>query len=119
MNPHVLHHLLSLVAKTGDRLIVVDPTTEQPFVLMDLAHYTALIDDPVTFTAAPPSVATVNEDIAAWRASAGESISSAHRVDERPHAAPAVVTEPTAVYAAEPMQSATVDDDRFYVEPLE
>ena len=134
MDTQFLHHLLGLVAQTGDRLIVVDPTTNQPFVLMDLPHYTELIGRPTerreeaaSEVATHPSVATVNEDIAAWRATAGaQPVPPTSPPDVRTlHAAasPMVfsspIGEPSTTYSAEPLQSATVDDDRFYVEPLE
>lgn len=134
MDSHYLHHLLALAVQTGDRLIVIDPTTERPFVLMDLPQYTALTEGaahPVTPPAnVSPSVATVNEDIAAWRSSAvvhGETVSleqAGHETRATVASQPAVYAAPTvsaapAVFAPEPLQSAAVDDDRFYVEPLE
>lgn len=43
MDPQLLNHLLQLAAKTGDRLIVVDPNSQRPFVLMGIAQYEALL----------------------------------------------------------------------------
>ena len=38
-----MQRLLSLIEKTGDRLIVTDPAGEHPYVLMGLDHYEKLV----------------------------------------------------------------------------
>ena len=117
MDPQLLNHLLQLAAKTGDRLIVIDPTSRQPFVLMGVAQYEALVggvkttlpmqesDRTPTF-ATDPVVTQANAELAAWRASQQAAPTSD---------VPATVSG----FTPEPLQSAAVDDDRFYVEPLE
>lgn len=119
MDPQLLHHLLQLAARTGDRLIVVDPASQRPFVLMGIAQYEALVgggdahaipvgttvQDASAFTP-DPVVARANAELAAWRAS--QPVPPATDL-------PATV----AGFTPEPLQSATTDDDRFYVEPLE
>lgn len=42
LSPELLQHLLDLAAKTGDRLIVVNSTSAQTFVLMSLKDYEAI-----------------------------------------------------------------------------
>lgn len=42
LSPDLLQHLLDLSAKTGDRLIIVNPTSAQTFVLMSLKDYEAI-----------------------------------------------------------------------------
>ncbi|MDO8599449.1 MAG: hypothetical protein Q7S02_05040 [bacterium] len=119
MDPQLLSHLLQLAARTGDRLIVVDPASPQPFVLMGIAQYEALVggsshvipagttvQDVSAFTP-DPVVARANAELAAWRATS-QPVSPATDL-------PATV----AGFAPEPLQSATTDDERFYVEPLE
>ena len=43
MKEETLKRLLSLIEKTGDRLVITDPAGEQPFVLMGLDHYEKLV----------------------------------------------------------------------------
>ncbi len=126
MDPALLNHLLQLAAKTGDRLIVVDPNSQQPFVLMGLSQYEQLLgsnadergwradargSEPTV--ALPPTIAPgldpvaqrANAELAAWRAQQ-----------------PAVLVEqPAAIegFSPEPLHAVPPDEDRFYVEPLE
>ncbi|WKZ28548.1 MAG: hypothetical protein QY323_03330 [Patescibacteria group bacterium] len=43
MKEETLKRLLSLIEKTGDRLVITDPAGENPFVLMGLDHYEKLV----------------------------------------------------------------------------
>src|SRR5690349_10721463 len=43
MKEETLKRLLSLIEKTGDRLVITDPAGDQPFVLMGLDHYEKLV----------------------------------------------------------------------------
>lgn len=109
----LLNHLLDLAAKTGDRLIVVDPNSRQPFVLMGLAQYEALVGPSLASVSAPAVdlvVQRANTELAAWRAAEGVPT-------------PAIAESTPAVamggFVPEPTTAALPDDDRFYVEPLE
>ena len=119
MDSALLNHLLQLAAKTGDRLIVVDPNSQQPFVLMGLPQYERLLGSradarrleptvsvpPAMMPGLDPVAARANAELAAWRAQQ-----------------PAVIVEQPATvegFSPEPLQAVPPDEDRFYVEPLE
>lgn len=44
MTPEILAKILGIIAKTGEKVVVVDPQTGAPFVIMGLDGYQALID---------------------------------------------------------------------------
>lgn len=130
MDPQLLNHLLQLAAKTGDRLIVVDPASQRPFVLMGIAQYEELVglsdraerSEPrsvvsTAMTMPDPVVQRANAELAAWRASQPAPI-----VPTELDRASVSAMSPSVMsggFSPEPLQSAAVDDDRFYVEPLE
>ena len=65
MKEETLKRLLSLIEKTGDRLVITDPAGEQPFVLMGLEHYEKLVvgewkPDVVKHEPAPPQALPVS-----------------------------------------------------------
>ncbi|MFH1430564.1 MAG: hypothetical protein ABIG71_03525 [Candidatus Uhrbacteria bacterium] len=116
MDQALLNRLLDLVAKTGDRVVVVDPLTRRPFVLMGLEQYEALQRPIADERMAPFTQSVVDEhrvdsDIDIWRASQEAALSDA----------PAVSGDADSFhrFVPEPMHAAVADDDRFYVEPLE
>jgi hypothetical protein len=43
MKEETFKRLLSLIEKTGDRLVITDPAGESPYVLMGLDHYEKLV----------------------------------------------------------------------------
>lgn len=132
MDNALLGHLLQLAARTGDRLIVVDPTSQRPFVLMGIAQYEGLIARGVPSPSSRggvgggadergsepaigmgPAIAPgldavaqrANAELATWRASQ-----------------PVVIAEQPATvggFSPESLQPVPPDEDRFYVEPLE
>jgi len=130
MDSALLNHLLQLAAKTGDRLIVVDPASQRPFVLMGLSQYEDLVGSsdravrneqaytaPTAMATPDPVVQRANAELAAWRAS-----QPAQMLPTELERAPVSVMPQSVMgggFSPEPLQSAAVDDDRFYVEPLE
>jgi hypothetical protein len=44
MNQDHLKHILELISRTGDRMVLVDNDFEKPFVVMDIENYEDLID---------------------------------------------------------------------------
>lgn len=46
MNPEILAKIMGIIAKTGDRVIVIDSKTGIPFALMSLDQYEKLILPP-------------------------------------------------------------------------
>ncbi|MDO8425405.1 MAG: hypothetical protein Q7T01_02735 [bacterium] len=121
MDHAMFQHLFGLIERTGDRLIVVDPTTRRPYVILGLSQYEALVEQPQTpkrsASFMPNPADLVNEDIAAWRATQEPEI-------RMPEAAvvPSMGMRSmggVAGFVPEPLESAVQDDDRFYVEPIE
>lgn len=125
MDQSLLNHLLQLAATTGDRIIVVDPATREPFVLMGLPQYEVLLarsgvagvragTDRVPMPTAHPFAAApmVPEGGIDLGALAREREALEHATG-----VPAATGAPS--FAPEPMTAALPDDDRFYVEPLE
>ncbi|MBI4434394.1 hypothetical protein HY635_01050 [Candidatus Uhrbacteria bacterium] len=138
MDSALLDHLLQLAARTGDRLIVVDPNSRQPFVLMGLPQYEKLLGSSAdergwhpegdasrpygagavergsgSPIVAPTTIAPGLDPVAA-RANAELAAWRAQQ--------PVVMTEqPAAIggFSPEPLQAVPPDEDRFYVEPLE
>ena len=119
MDAQLLERLLALAAQTGDRLIVVDPQSRTPVVLMGLAQYEQLVHrgggevaprDAFAQVLAPEREEDASEGvIPPWSvvADGAPSVSGSGRGVFVPQFTP------------EPLQSATPDDERFYVEPLE
>lgn len=98
--------IVEVMRKTGDRCLIADPTSEEVFVLMDLASYEAFLDskfgnltqktekaiiDP-DFT--PPPLNPEPDPEPDWEAMQEESF-------------------------AEPSGELESKDDRFYLEPIE
>lgn len=144
MDPQLLSHLLQLAARTGDRLIVVDPTNQRPFVLMGIAQYEALLPHADARGVPSPSsrggVARPDRSVGGGGAVERESepaigmgpaiAPGLDAVAQRANAElatwrasqPVVIVEQPATvggFAPEPLQPVPPDEDRFYVEPLE
>ncbi|MDO8463096.1 MAG: hypothetical protein Q7S96_02385 [bacterium] len=116
MDPSMFQHLFALIERTGDRLVVVDPASRKPYVVMGLAQYEQLVSPPSpkpasAFLASQQNSA--NEDIAVWRAMQEPDVVAPEE---------AVASIPIGMmgsFVPEPLQAAIPDDDRFYVEPIE
>ena len=44
MDKEVWKKVLSLISRTGDRMVVVDPDMSEPYIVMDVGSYTEIID---------------------------------------------------------------------------
>lgn len=145
MDNALLGHLLQLAARTGDRLIVVDPDSRQPFVLMGIAQYEALLPHADARSAPSFSLrgggARPDRSVGGWDADEqrgsepaigmGPAIAPGlDAVAQRANAElatwrasqPVVIAEQPATvggFSPEPLQPVPPDEDRFYVEPLE
>ncbi|MBI4433242.1 hypothetical protein HY632_00560 [Candidatus Uhrbacteria bacterium] len=111
MDAELLQRLCALIATTGDRLVVIDPVTRRPVVLMDLSGYEALIARAQGFSEAASDM----------RAAGGIDLGALARAAEE-RAARFTETSPVAPmigFTPEPLQSSLPDDERFYVEPIE
>lgn len=117
MDSKLLSHLLQLAARTGDRLIVVDPTTQQPFVLMGLPQYEALLASrPVS----PSPTAVLSTPIAAGAEAASVEETFTNLPTEVAEAIGSAMGSVRG-FTPEPMHTvpSNSEEDRFYVEPLE
>lgn len=146
MDPQLLNHLLQLAARTGDRLIVVDPNSKQPFVLMGIAQYEGLLqsradtaadagrrygagerdaETPIGMPMVAPGLDAVaqraNAELAAWHAQQPVAAMLVPTSDALVGAGEASGEQPAIVggFSPEPLQPVPPDEDRFYVEPLE
>lgn len=135
MKEETLKRLLSLIEKTGDRLVITDPAGERPFVLMGLDHYEKLVvgewkpevqkRDPTPPQALPVSTSFPDNkppkrEIPLWKAP--NQVQPGPRLDQnRPRfeEKPAPKPQPPA---APPKPEAPLEpegEERFYLEPLE
>ncbi len=144
MKEETLKRLLSLIEKTGDRLVITDPAGEQPFVLMGLEHYEKLVvgewkPEVVKHEPAPPQtlpVSTVFPDnkppkreIPLWKAPAqappGPRLAQDRpRVEEKPTPPPPKPPEPRPNPLPPPPTPQNTapeleGEEQFYLEPLE
>jgi hypothetical protein len=142
MKEETLKRLLSLIEKTGDRLVITDPAGEQPFVLMGLDHYEKLVvgewkpevqkREPAPPQALPVSTAFPDNkppkrEIPLWKAPATPQnvprlAQDRPRLDEPAPAKPAVTPKPVPAPEAPPKPQAPLEpegEEQFYLEPLE
>lgn len=130
-----MRRLLDLVEKTGDKVIVTDPTGEHPYVLMSLGQYELLMlgKEASIRTPEPASVPSeaqkmpAKREIPLWKIPApAPTVSPAV---ERPPAKPAPLRsvlktpppKPAQAFAAvmEEAGLAPEGEEQFYLEPLE
>jgi hypothetical protein len=126
MEQDLLNSLLALAVQTGDRLIVVDPATRQPFVLMPVSQYTKIVSAHASATsrgheermpdfAQPVSPgASVPTPMSIMAPVEGIDLGALARETERMES-----NEGVSTFSPEPATAALPDDERFYVEPLE
>lgn len=142
MKEETLKRLLSLIEKTGDRLVITDPAGEQPFVLMGLDHYEKLVvgewkpevqkRDPTPPQALPISTAFPDNkppkrEIPLWKApptsqNGPRLAQDRPRIDESPTPKPAPAVKPTPPPSPPPKSQAPLEpegEEQFYLEPLE
>lgn len=141
MKEETLKRLLSLIEKTGDRLVITDPAGEQPFVLMGLDHYEKLVvgewkPDVQKREPAPPQALPIStsfpdnkppkREIPLWKAPAPSNgprlAQDRPRVEEkpapRPQPAPQQAPLPTPPQKSDgPLEPE--GEEQFYLEPLE
>ncbi len=101
MQPAVLARLLALVAHTGERHIVFDPSLPEPLVLLPLSAYERLVgktgSPAVPLPAAPPEPS--------W--------------PEPVWAEPTPISPKNKGNMAGAGEPASAEEDRFYLEPIE
>lgn len=145
MKEETLKRLLSLIEKTGDRLVITDPAGEQPFVLMGLDHYEKLVvgewkPEVMKREPAPPQALPIStgfpdnkppkREIPLWKAPATpvpapRLAQDRPRIDEKPPAPvpvpapkpPAPAPRPTPSKPESPLEPE--GEEQFYLEPLE
>lgn len=142
MKEETLKRLLSLIEKTGDRLVITDPAGDQPFVLMGLDHYEKLVvgewkpevlkRDPAPPQALPistgfPDNKPPKREIPLWKATnpppgTPSPAAPAPRLDQnRPRYEEKPTPKPQP-QASPPKPEASLEpegEEQFYLEPLE
>ncbi len=142
MKEETLKRLLSLIEKTGDRLVITDPAGEQPFVLMGLDHYEKLVvgewkPEVQKREPAPPQALPIStgfpdnkppkREIPLWKAPAtpqnGPRLAQDRpMIDDKPAAKPASAPQAAPRQATLPKPEAPSEpegEEQFYLEPLE
>lgn len=142
MKEETLKRLLSLIEKTGDRLVITDPAGEQPFVLMGLDHYEKLVvgewkPEVQKREATPPQALPISttfpdnkppkREIPLWKApptpqNAPRLAQDRPRIDEKPAPKPEPTPPPTPRPPAPQKSEAPLEpegEEQFYLEPLE
>ena len=89
---------MRIIAKTGDRVIVVDPASGAPFALMNLDEYERLTSSPQTRVdsvslTAPQASGIIDPDFTPWK--------------------------PPVQSVEVPAEPAEGEEDRYYMEPTE
>ena len=142
MKEETLKRLLSLIEKTGDRLVITDPAGDQPFVLMGLDHYEKLVvgewkpevlkRDPTPPQALPistgfPDNKPPKREIPLWKAPSPAPATKnpsapAPRLDQnrpRYEEKPAPKPQPPATPEKPEVPFEPEGEEQFYLEPLE
>ncbi len=119
----LIKKIMAMARKTGDRCIMIDPSGEEAFVLMDLADYEKLrgvTSAPVPITSAIPVQNEPKKEPTANRLTAFPNAYNikpviVKQVDEIPFEA--FVDEGNGL--AELSEEKIRQEERFYLEPLE
>lgn len=134
MKEETLKRLLSLIEKTGDRLVITDPSGEHPYVLMGLDHYEKLVvgewkpevqkrepapPQTLPISTIPPDNKPPKREIPLWKAPQASSpaprlAQDRPRPDEKPQE-----PRPTPVQAPKNTAPEPEGEEQFYLEPLE
>ena len=97
-----LQKIISIVRKTGDRCILIDPASEEAFVLMDLRSYEAIIGTEHGRLTAVKQSDTI--------------VPNTRSSDERPTPA---FEPPVDDLFPEGSEGNLMEDERFYLEPID
>jgi hypothetical protein len=144
MKEETFKRLLSLIEKTGDRLVITDPAGENPYVLMGLDHYEKLVvgewkPEVMKREPAPPQTLPISttfpdnkppkREIPLWKApvqpqSGPRLAQDRPRTEEKPAPADPKPSEPlpTPLPTPKTAQNAVQEpegEEQFYLEPLE
>lgn len=94
--------IMAMVRKTGDRCIIFDPSSDEAFVLMDFGSYEAFL-------------AGTTKRLTGYRAG---DIMEPVNPDPTSHHNPLLALSPDEVFA-EPSEEKILEDERFYLEPID
>lgn len=141
MKEELLQRLLSLIEKTGDRLVITDSAGERPYVLMALDHYEKLVvgewkPEALKREPAPPHTLPIStsfpdnkppkREIPLWKPAHGPAPASQAPPSKPSGPQPGVRTSAPMVSAESkslqtPQHSAPEPEgeEQFYLEPLE
>lgn len=139
MKEETLKRLLSLIEKTGDRLVVTDPAGEHPYVMMGLDHYEKLVigewkPETVKHDPAPPQTLPIStgfpdnkppkREIPLWKAPSmappGPRLAQNRPMTpDKPATAPPTPPPKKSVPAPQEAALDPEGEEQFYLEPLE
>ena len=96
--------IFALIKRTGERCLVVDPDSDEIFVVSDLQNYERLLDEKMEITDVTEEelLDKINRDIAAWQSTKDLEFLPQKNMTK-----------------SELLREAEVDDDRYYIEPVE
>lgn len=109
----IIQEVIQLIHKTGDRCIVVNPTTKTSFVLMSLRDYQGLVSrgQDVRNLTEIELLDKINQDIALWRMQQTE-------MENTELAAAEEVAEISEIPANDAeLQNENKEEEKFYFEP--
>jgi len=102
--------IMAMVRKTGDRCILFDPNSDDAFMLMDFSAYEALLNQTSSSGPSKPPVRLTEsgapvkiEPVTQFSVNSDKATPSPVEIDS----------------FAEPSEEDIVEDERFYLEPLE
>lgn len=118
MHDEQLLRLISLARKTGDTLIITDPTGGEPIVVMGISRYESLLEDGIDV-----DINDLPEELFAPEHSSLEEIEEdlpSIEVQE-PATEPVVHEEPTRIPVKDEIEASEElpGEERFYLEPIE
>ena len=116
MQDEQLLRLIRLARKTGDTLIVTDPSGAEPIVVMGVSRYEALLEDGLD-----TGLEDLPEELFSREEPALEVLGSEEEIsysEPTQVSVPEVPEMPEETPVSEPESSST-DEERFYLEPIE
>lgn len=105
MTPEILAKIMGIIAKTGERVVVIDPRSGTPFCLMNLDEYEKMANRaPVAPVLPPPQ-----KDVQSLTQNKGEGI-----IDPELALLKGVGIRPTEGWGGDESE-----EDRYYMEPAD
>ncbi|MBI4713944.1 hypothetical protein HY771_02055 [Candidatus Uhrbacteria bacterium] len=116
-------HILNLVRKTGDTMIVTDPDGDDVFVVMDLPKYESLLNQELREKDLFDVMKPANSDTKTWDISKIdekeiEDIEKQYKQFTNKHIEQAIAENPPKI-EEKPKEDDEFGEEQFYLEPVE